>query len=591
MANLRDNVKKMVAAGVPESEIAAYVQAYSDKGTPAQPAEPSFIDALRAADWRTAAVGGGAAIGGVLGAGAGTVAMPVVGTIGGGTAGAALGAGIGGQLYDRMRDVFQGNVGLPTSAQDEMQRLGQAAKSAVYDIASAGAGEAVAPYVARMVGGVVNPVSQRLAKAWRDIGQTPPSLAAISESPAVQRVESAIAGTLTGGGRMAKAYEGGRKSLQTALDDAAERIAGDAPIPQTVEEIGDFALTSAKQRLSAFRDWAKKTEAYLLENIGGNKATLNNTINMIEENASRLSPSAAAEYRAAMQKNIKAALADSTEGTLNINTIRQARTKLGDMMSDPTTITTASVSNRDLGQLRSSLALDIEQAIPDAGLRSQYQAYMGDYSRQKSIMDLAEEIIGNKTPRQIGEKVLSTSTDSSTFGILRDALGEKGFNQLRAGAIKQLGRAQGGAGLGEGEAAASQIAKVAGRSKTSYTPEAQAILMGDEVAPIARAAQGMSEASKYYNRSETSNQEALLRYLRSMPAIVQGGLGVGGIATGAPMIAATAAAVPYGMARLHTSPAVLRVLSSPAYQQAIKSFQQAAPSLGLMGGAILRGED
>lgn len=106
MADLKENVKRMVQAGVPEAEIGAYIKRYR-KGQETVPQSPRSTDAD--GDWLRgtfqtlgSVLGGGAALaGGQLGPQA--FAPEEVVTV---PAGAALGNAIGGQTYDYIRGLM-----------------------------------------------------------------------------------------------------------------------------------------------------------------------------------------------------------------------------------------------------------------------------------------------------------------------------------------------------------------------------------------------------------------------------------------------------------------------------------------------------
>ena len=102
---------------------------------------------------------GGAALGGVLGATAGSV-VPVAGTAAGGVAGTALGYGIGKEITN-LADIALGNVKQQAPAAD----VSRAAKNVLEGATMEAGGQVVAPILAKAVGKVVDIAQMPLQKA------------------------------------------------------------------------------------------------------------------------------------------------------------------------------------------------------------------------------------------------------------------------------------------------------------------------------------------------------------------------------------------------------------------------------------------
>lgn len=527
--------------------------------------------------WRMAAQGVGSIPGALVGS-----ALGPAGTAGGG----ALTGAIAGQVYDLGKAFLQGEQ-LPSGQEQAMR----AVEDVAYDV---GTGALLGPVV-KGATKLIDPVSDRLAQAWARAGQQPPSLAAVSESPAVQRAESFLGGTLTGGGRISKAYEAGREALQEASEEVAAKTA--KRVPQTVTEIGESALESAATAKKEFQEWAKANEEALFQPVAAEPAGLNNTLKWMEEEAGKLSPNKAESFRQSVRDVINEELQDAMDGTLNIQTLRDLKTDIGRKLTGETAVTTNTVLSRKQSMLRNAIDKDLKEAITDPRLRAQFDTYSKEYGRRKAIKDLAEPLLatkkGAKDAEAIGEMIISPNMTKQKALILKEALGEEAFNELRAGAIQQLGRTAGGKGLPVGQASPANVAKMLGTSKGSVSPEAQQIVYGQDAQNLATMAGGMQDANKFYNWSESGNVENLARTLRGLPGLVQAATTGGGLATGEPAVAGASLVMPYLGSVAHTSPTVIRALSSPGYKESLFAARKFAPTLaaGMWSGPVKRTSD
>lgn len=73
-----------------------------------------------------------------------------------------------------------------------------------------------------------------------------------------------------------------------------------------------------------------------------------------------------------------------------------------------------------------------------------------------------------------------------------------------------------------------------------------------------------------------------------MPGMTQGLLAGGSLMGGDLGVGAATLGVPWAMARAHTSPALMRTLSNPAYGAAMDFVESQAPRIGLMGGLMMK---
>ena len=508
-----------------------------------------------------------------IGTGIATAPASLTGIGAVGSAAATAGAGT---AYDYILDaMLAAKLGIEDKKQVPMRGTGEAAKKLGMEAGLGYVGGAALGGAAKGVGKALAPVKQELVQAWRQAGKKIPSLGAVSGSPAVHLVESTIGDTIGGTKTMNVAREEGRAALKSSLDDVANRLAPNAP--ESIEGVGQMVIDEAQVAKAAWQKTAQEAEENIFGLIGGNEASLGNTLSWMNEVASTRSPEAAGAFVSSMRKLIKNELKDAASGDLNINTLRALRTKLNSMIKQPSVATTTTPENAQLMSLRKALATDIDAAITDPVQKKLYQTYMKDYATKKARADIFEKMVAAggkpKDIKLIGKKILNPNISSEELTLLKEQLGEEAFNKVRASVIKNLGR--GAAEVSEGQASPASVMTKLGTSKTSYTPESQAMLFGDDIANPAMMAQGMNEAGQFFNASRTGAMNQMAGLLRSPGAIASQGL----LGAAEPI---SAVAAPLGLAKAHTSQRIINMLADPRYGA---FMQQTMPKIG---GAVGR---
>jgi len=399
----------------------------------------------------------------------------------------------------------------------------------------------------------------------------------VSDGKAVARIESALGDTITGSGFIEKGAVAGRKGLDTALSDTAERIAG-GRVAATPDELGQLAQQIANQNRQAWQAASTREADALFQSFGNNPAGLQNTAAWINDTANKLSPEAGAAFRRRAEHIIRTELADASGGDLNVHTIRALRTRLNQLADDPNTVTTGSVDKGIYKKLANAAKEDINAALTPAQ-RQQFDAYNSAYSAQKESRDVLEAaLFGSGDSTKIGSALLNPNISAHTVRALESVLGPQEFNAIRGGIVRQLGSPRAGAHFPAGEASPASFSTVTGSGRGAYQPEVQQALFGADLDPVRAIAEGMANAGKTVNTSRTASINEALRLLRS-PA--QWGQGLGAM-----LDPVTSLAVPAGLGFAHSSPAVINALSSPAAQAMSRGINAGAPRLGLAGGLM-----
>lgn len=392
-----------------------------------------------------------------------------------------------------------------------------------------------------MAGRIVNPQKYQAHQA---LGVTPSTLGAVSDSGLVRRLESVLDQNFVTGNLMSRAYERGRQGLEDALTAASERLAQGQPIPESLEKMGALARDAAEQSKKAFQNKAQQMEAAAYGPIGRFPANLKQTENVIQQEVGDLSPAAREAAEGRWRGPLKDILKDNDSGALNIATVRQARSKVGEAMSAPPTANTADAGERELKRLYAGLSKDIEQAVP-AAHRQTIADYNRFYSHGKNIREGTDKTFFGKKD----DSAMATAfgaADSAQLQQLREVIGPEAFNSLRAAHLRQLALGGGVAG-NTGRAMPSQLSKALGRGRGALSPQVQNMLFGQEGNNLRALSDALAESRAYANTSNTGN-------------VVSGGLLGLGLGAGKKLATAAMAGGLYGLGRAVTSPKMIERL-------------------------------
>ena len=500
-------------------------------------------------------------------------------TLAGVAAGAGIGAGVGQGMDALAAYMARNEAAKRGNPMPDVQSPMDAAKEAGIEAGVGTALGAAAIPVSRGLAKVVNPTSERLVQAWRDLGMQPPSLAAVSEPGAISRVEGWLGDTLTGSQFVDRGARAGRTGLQNALDDAASRVAGTPLVPTTPDELGQLAKRVADANKQAWRQQASAQADALFNEFGGNPAGLQKTLGWIDTEAAKLAPEAGAAFKRRAEHLIRSELADAGTGELNVHTLRSLRTRMNQLADDPSTVTTGSVDKGIYSKIANTLKDDIEGALTPAQ-RDSFRTYNAEYAKQKGARDLLESaLFGSGDTTKIGKALMSPNLSPDTVRAMQEILGQNEFNAIRSGVIRQLGTPGAGARIPDGQASPAAFSTLTGRGRGAYQPEVQQAMLGGDLDNVRLIAEGLENASRTMNTSRTGAANELFRLARSPAQIAQ----VGAAALLDPI---TSAAVPAALGFMHTSPAVINALSSPTARATAEAIRQLGPRAGTIGGLL-----
>lgn len=512
--------------------------------------------------------------------------MSLVGIPAGAAAGAATGQGVDAIAAAMARGEAERRGNQPP----EMQSPLAAAQDFGMETALGIAGGAAMNGIGAGLGKVINPTDARLVQAWRDLGLQPPSLGAVSNGKAVARVEAALGDTITGSGFIERGAVAGRKGLESSLADIAERLGG-SRVPTTPDELGQLAMQVAGKNKAAWQRSTEQEAANMFSQFGNTPATLDSTVGWLKNEAAKLSPESGNALMNRVGKFLKSELADAyptqngmvQPSQLNVHTLQNLRTRIGQMMDDPKIATTADVDQAVFKKLYERITQDIEKSLP-AHDRAAFRSFNSNYAKQKETRDVLERMLfsaGDST--RVGQSLLSPNLSADTVRAMQEVLGHDEFNAIRAGIIRQLGTPRAGAHMAAGEASPATFSTLTGRGRGAYQPEVQQALLGADIDPVRVIAEGMDNAGKTVNTSRTASINEVLRLMRSPAQWTQG--------LAAFLDPVTSLAVPAGLGFAHTSPAVINALSSPAAQAMSRGVRATAPRMGVAGGLMAPGNN
>ena len=302
-------------------------------------------------------------------------------------------------------------------------------------------------------------------------------------------------------------------------------------------------------------------------------ADITNILKFIDEKASTFSPSVAEAYRARMLKELGPILDDAqpkmtlqgapiTEAevqaqpflrsvvqeespSLNVASLRNWRSGLGERMKTPGAATTNDASQAELRSLYGKASEDIEAALPSDGL-AQVKDYNRWYATESNVRkDVERTFFGKKDSSATARAILSA--DEGQLQQLRHVVGEEAFDQLRAGALREMLRGKNGFSPSVASTRFSD-------GRTSMQPQARDFLFSGQERGVKDIADALEGSRTFTNTSNTAGTYNTLQAL---------GLGAGALAS--LPATATAAAIPYGLAKAVTSPNNINALIERAF--------------------------
>lgn len=445
------------------------------------------------------------------------------------------------------------------------------------------------------LGGLVN--QDKLA-AFRNAGYQPPSLGAVSDSGAVQMLESGLGQGLTSAGVMKRAQERGQDVFNNVVEDAAARLARGGKIPQDLEAMGNTAAAGAQANKDAFRKAAREAEDTVYGPVNQLPAKIDNLQDYIDLTASQFSPEVAAAYRARMGKELGPVAADAqprltlqgapissaeveaqpflrnvveeVPGGLNVASLRNWKGGIGERMDNPGVATINDATEAELRQLYGNASKDIEAALPPDALEKlhNYNAWYSQNIRDMEDVQKAFFSGNSKDPAAATARAILTA-DAGKLEKLRKVVGPEVFAQLQASALREISRGQ------RGMSPASAATKLS-EGRTAMNPQAREMLFGGDMMPVRDVANALQGARALTNTSNTAGASHVLN------AASLGGAGLAAWAHNPAMVLGSLM-TPYVLARGVTSPRVINALGN------IQQKKSLLPNMGSVGGqAVMR---
>ena len=303
------------------------------------PTGRDFLDAGPEVAETVGAIGGGIA-GGVLGAGAGSIALPGYGTVAGGTAGFVVGEGIGSatarELYIGIADVFGETV--------DTRNLGDRAVDFTQTATFNAAGGPILSktwqgikYVGgqpiRYMTGGSSPAAKQTKEAFDSVGISNPTAGQITSNPTLNLIESSLSAMPTSTKIMHQNAAQTIFEIDTFAKELAKKYGG----VRTTDEAGIELMNAARAARARYNNdvaamynkvnqhispdvssQAKHTQEFIKKYLVDSKtATGEETLKPVMEMAAKL-------------------MADADAGALNYNTLKNFRSYLRENLSSAT---------------------------------------------------------------------------------------------------------------------------------------------------------------------------------------------------------------------------------------------------------------
>lgn len=369
---------------------------------------------------------------------------------------------------------------------------------------------------------IINPEK---ANAFLRLGEQAPSIGTVSDSGLIQATEGGLTSLFPSAGVMKKAMHRGDDIIQRQVTKASEELAGGGMVPHSLEDMGVIANRGAMESKDAFTSTARNFENNVYKQLEQNTASLDNVLAMVDNNAARLSPSAGEAYRQRIYAELGPLLEDArpsltlqgkpvpkdilqeapylagkiqqSDPALNVATLRDFRGNVGAKMKAEPTANTAGANQGELKQLYGELAKDIEAALPPEGQQkvSQYNQW---YATQKNMRDSVDKtFFGTRDSTATAKAILSA--DQSQLAELRAVVGDEAFNELRAGALRQISTG------GTDAISSTVLSTKLGEGTRSMQPQVRDYLFGEHGKNLGDMARALNESKAFINRSNTAN--------------------------------------------------------------------------------------
>jgi len=429
------------------------------------------------------------------------------------------------------------------------------------------------------------------AAAYKEAGITPKLAGNITDSPGMKWIQQRAAESPLTMGKMKNAAN----SEISDFSDAAEKIASKYGTSQTLQDAGSALQANFDKWLTDFKNqsgqkWGK------VDNLIGKStpAYMPNTQQVLYgiKGSAPLNPSAQSFLTSPLAKQIDGIVSDTMgsnspnpymiqginspqENPLTWDTLKQIRSRVGEYLENPQTISDAGTAQAK--QLYGALSRDMENTInflPTnyAGRDKVIQAFKEANAYTANGHDFIDNVgsnIQNAKPEEAARFALSQSKLGGTnLQAIRQNLPD-GADELAAYTIRDAKMAQPGAqnAAGDRVSPARWLTQMGPRGKLS--PEVQTALFDDPddqaaISNLNTVASSMKDTEALANTSKTASANTIGNMVTGAEGGAAAGYAFGGT-PGAILGAAGGAALPVvspaALAKLATSPSVIKVMS------------------------------
>lgn len=386
--------------------------------------------------------------GGTAGAIAGTP-----GGIPGAIAGGALGTAAGEELFNVVARAF-GTEDPRTLGERSLETalIGATGALAGFGTSAVGAGVRGTTKAA-FRGGAAG--QREAAAAVEDLGRfgAVPSVSQATKSPALDTIETFIARTPGGAGRIRKAVDRTREQITEGIERLARRVAGGrVPEPFVAGRTVRLGIEGPGGFVPRFQAKAEVLFNRLDEFIPATKpVTPTQTKTVLSELA--LPVPAQPELSAVLSQPAIRKFAQAFEGVEDIPyaVLKQFRSAVGRKLSSGDLI--SDIPRADLKQLYGAITRDMEAAAKATGPLAE-KAFMRANAFYKAgiarIDDVLEPLIKNKVPEQIFDAIERAGRQGPTkIRAIRRSLTEEQWRAVIGPIIKRIGKAKPSAQLAE----------------------------------------------------------------------------------------------------------------------------------------------
>ena len=479
--------------------------------------------------------------------------------------GIGLGSAVGGQIYDRTKELFGGKK--PDTA---LEAGMTAAEDFVYDVVSPLA-LSKGIYAAKKVGGAVLNKARASMFPTKSLSQFQQFGVKPTAAPAVGSKGFAIIENALGDFPLSsRPLQQSAKENMEALKFSSEYLAKEYGPILTKEELGRLLQGGARGAMDRLDDVYGKLFRHVSQQIGENPQVLNNT----RQTLTKLAEEAATGPESGILKlgNDIINKADAQGGGLPFEAIKKFRSKIGDMMKDPSLISTRDIQSGDLKRLYGALSKDMEEAAVKAGPKAHASWRAANKYFEISInqkVPILEEIV-KKGYSEDAYNILMKSSEKggSRLRTLRRQMPNEEWNAVSGTIFGKLGMATPGMQGAEGTTFSvntflTNWNKLAPEAKTALWAGTKHQELYKQLNEFASVAGDLKSVEALANKSKTGSVLMFFSLYGALGGAVGGvaGRGVGGAISGATTVASLTA-IPYVTAKLFTNQHFVKWLTS-----------------------------